>query len=279
MALRVATNVNAISIQRNLLDSQEKISASIKSLSSGHRIQSAKDDASGLAVANFFKAKVSSMRVAFQNTTESNSMLQVADGAYSNIHDILVRMKQIAVEAAGGQIDNGNRAQLNSEFMQLQAEVDRIAQSSLYGAQNLIYSTAAGNAASFTFQVDSTNAAFNQIGVSLGAVSTGALAISMASVGNASSASAAMGMLDIAMASVNDYLARVGDYQNRLQFTMQILQAGIENYSASESAIRDVDMSSEVTELTKNQILQQSGMSMLAQANQAPQQVIQLIGG
>lgn len=279
MALRVATNINAIDVQRNMASSQEKISTSMKRLSSGLRILSAKDDAAGLAVANSFQSKVSSMRVAYQNTTESNSMLQVADGAYSNIHNILVRMKDIAVEAAGGQIDNGNRSQLNVEFMQLQAEVDRIAQSSTYSSMNLIYSTGTGTAASFTFQVDSTNTSYNQIGVSLGAVSTAALAISSASVGSGASASDAMGMLDIAMASVNDYLATVGAYQNRLESTMQMLQVGIENYSASESAIRDVDMSSEVTELTKSQILQQTGMAMLSQANQAPQQILQLIGG
>jgi len=279
MALRVNTNMDAISIQYNLINIQEKVAGSMKSLSSGRRIRSAKDDASGLAIANFFKAKISSMRVAYQNATESNNMLQVADGAYSNIHGILIRMKELAVQAAGGQIENANREQLNVEFMQLHAELDQIAESTKYGGQNLVYSTGTGNAASFTFQVDVTNDSFSKIGISLGAVSTGALAISVTSIGTASSASSAMGMLDLALGSVNDFMARVGAGQNRLQQTLQMLQVGIENFSSSESTIRDVDMAYEVTQFTKNQILQQTSMAMLAQANQAPQQILQLISG
>ena len=279
MALRVNTNMDAISINSNMMSIQEKVAGSLKSLSSGRRILSAKDDASGLAIANFFKAKISSMRVAYQNATESNSMLQVADGAYSTIHGILIRMKELAVQAAGGQIENSNREQLNSEFMQLHAELDHIAQATKYGGQNLVYSTGTGNAASFTFQVDATNDSYNQIGVSLGAVSSGALAISVTSIATATSASSAMGALDLALGSVNDYMARVGASQSRLQHTLEMLQVGIENFSASESTIRDIDMAYEVTQFTKNQILQQTSMAMLAQANQAPQQILQLISG
>jgi len=280
MALRVNTNVEALNIQRNLSTTKDKVGESLKRLSSGHRIESAKDDASGLAIANFFKAKVSSMRVAYQNASESNAMLQVADGAYSKVHDIMVRMKDLATQAAGGQIENANRDQLNSEFTQLQQELDRISESTKYGGQNLVYSTGAGKLGTMCFQIGPTNALTDQISVQINAVSTGALAISTnAGVGTAASASATMALLDSALSSVNTYMSSLGAYQNRLSWTMENLQVGMENFSASESTIRDVDMALEVTNFTKNQILQQSGMAMLAQANQPPQQILQLLGG
>jgi flagellin len=280
MALRVNTNVEAINIQKNLSQSQARVADSLKKLSSGHRIESAKDDASGLAIANFFKAKVSSMRVAYQNASESNSMLQVADGAYSNVHDILVRMKDLATQAAGGQIEDNNRAQLNTEFVQLQNELDRISQSTKYGGQTMVYSTGAGQMATMSFQIGATNASTDQITVQLNAVSTGALGVSTnVGIGSAASASATMAALDTALGSVNTYMGTLGAYQNRLSMAMQNLQVGMENFSASESAIRDVDMAYQVTQFTKDQILQQSGMAMLAQANQAPQQILQLLGG
>ncbi len=278
MALRINTNVEALNIQKNLNLTQSRVGDSLKKLSSGHRIESAKDDASGLAISNFFKSKVSSMRVAYQNASESNSMLQVADGAYNKVHDILLRMKDLATQAAGGQIENSNREQLNTEFVQLQSELDRIAESTKYGGQGLVYSTAAGTS-TFTFQIGATNEATDKIAVKLNTVSTGALAVSTSSIGSASSAGLAMDAIDKALTSVNTYMATLGAYQNRLSHTMENLQVGMENFSASESAIRDVDMAYQVTQFTKDQILQQSGMAMLAQANQAPQQILQLLGG
>jgi len=280
MALRINTNIDALVIQTNLNYTNSKVSDSLKRLSSGLRINSAKDDAAGFAVANYFGAKVSSLRVAYQNATQSNSLLQTADGAYSKINDILVRMKDLATQAAGGQIENANREQLNTEFMQLSQELDRIAKSTKYGGTDqIVFSTAAGVAASFSFQIGATNATTDQIGVSLNAVSSSALAISAASIGSAASASIAMGQLDLAMSSINSYMATLGAYQNRLETTMESLDIQIENFEASESAIRDVDMAYEVTQFTKNQILQQSGIAMLAQANTAPQQVLSLLNG
>ena len=277
MALRINTNLNALQIQNNLTNTNNKVSNSLQRLSTGLRINSAKDDAAGYAVANFFKAKISSMRVAYQNAAESNSLLQVADGAYTKIHDIMVRMKDLATQAAGGQIENTNREQLNAEFAQLASELDRISESTKYAGVNLVYSTAKGNAASFTFQIGATNATTDQISVSLNAVSSSALAISTSSIGTAGSAAAAMTALDTALSSINTYMANVGAYQNRLELTMENLDIQIENFSASESAIRDVDMAYEVTQFTKNQILQQSGIAMLAQANSAPQQILSLL--
>lgn len=278
MGLRVNTNVEAIDIHRNLILTGNKVSDSLKKLSSGQRIMSAKDDAAGLAVSNRFKSQISSLKVSYQNATESNAMLQVADGAYSKVHDILVRMKDLATQAAGGQIENSNRSQLNTEFGKLQEELDRISQSTKYGGQTLVYSTAAGKT-TFTFQIGATNAATDQIAVGLDSVSTAALAVNGLAITTAGSASSAMASIDAALLSINDFMANLGAQQNRLGYTMENINTMVENFSAAESAIRDVDMAAEVTSFTKNQILQQTGMAMLAQANQAPQQVLQLLGG
>lgn len=278
MGLRINTNVEALNIHRNLTMTNDKVGNSLKRLSSGYRIMSAKDDAAGLAVANSFKAKVSSLRVASQNATESNAMLQVADGAYNKIHDILVRMKDLATQAAGGQIENSNRNQLNTEFAQLQSELDRIAQSTTYGGQTLVYCTSAGKMGTLTFQIGATNASTDQISVQLDGVSTGALGVNGLDITGATSATSAMASIDTALTSINSYMANLGAYQNRLGHTMENIGTMIENFSAAESAIRDVDMAAEVTQFTKNQILQQTGMAMLAQANAAPQQILQLLG-
>ncbi|MHC1745252.1 MAG: flagellin [Syntrophobacteraceae bacterium] len=273
MALRVNTNVEAINVHNNLLASNKKVADSLARLSSGKRINSAKDDASGLAVANNFRAKISSMRVASQNATEANSMLQVADGAYSKITDILVRMRDLATQAASDQTEQ--RDKLDTEFTALRAEIDRIAGSTKYGNMTVTNGTQ-----SYTFQVGAgSGGGDNVLALSFTAVSTGALGIGTSAISNASAASSAMAAIDTALSSMNSYMANVGAYQNRLQYTIENLAISIENFSASESAIRDADMAYEMTMFTKNQILQQTGIAMLSQANQAPQQIMQLIGG
>lgn len=277
MSLRINTNVEALNIHNNLVSSQAKVSQSLERLSSGMRINSAKDDAAGYAVANAFKSKISSLNVAYQNATESNAMLQVADGAYNKIHDILIRMKDLATQSAGGQIENSNRTQLNQEFGNLQKELDRISKSTKYGGQTLVYTS--GTGMHFNFQIGATNASTDQIGVTLDAVSTSALAVNGLDITGATSASNAMASIDQALTSINSYMANLGANQNRLQYTMDNISVQVNNFSAAESAIRDVDMASEVTKFTKNQILQQTGMAMLAQANSAPQQILQLLGG
>lgn len=278
MGLRINTNVEALNTYNNLLRTNTKVAQSLQRLSSGYRINSAKDDAAGFAVANSFKAKISSLRVAYQNATESNSMLQVADGAYNKIHDILVRMKDLATQAAGDQITDDNRDLLNTEFKQLRSELDRIAQSSTYNGVNLVYGSEAAGSVPFTFQIGAGNNTYDKIDVTLDMVSAAALTLSTAIISTQGDAQTAMTSLDTALTKINDSMAELGAYQNRLQHTMDNLNVMIENYSASESAIRDVDMAFEMTEFTKSQILQQAGMAMLAQANMAPQQVLQLLG-
>lgn len=278
MALRINTNVTAINVRRNLTITNRNLSKSLERLSTGYRINRAADDAAGFAVANTFKAKISSLRMAYQNATESNSMLQVADGAFHEIEGILVRMKELATQAAGDQITNDERGLLQTEFAELQSELDRIAQTSKYNGVTLVYSSAQNGSITFTFQIGAENVSHDQLVVNLNAVSTAALDVDSIVISTLGSAQQAMTSIDKALKNVNTYMAKIGAYQNRLQHTMDNLNIMIENYAASESAIRDADMAFEVTQFTKNQILQQSGMAMLAQANAAPQQILQLLG-
>lgn len=272
MALKINTNTDANTVHQSLVATDYKVSNSLKKLSSGLRINSAKDDASGFAIANSFKAKVSSMKVASQNATEAQSMLQTADGGYSKINDILVRMKAMATQAASGQTDN---AKMTDEWSAMISEIDRIADSTQYGNTALI-NTAAGK--SVTFQVGPGNTpATDQIAVTLDSAKAADLSVDTLTIDTAANALTAMGTLDTALDDINLSMAKVGAAQNRLQYTIDNLATGIENFSASESAIRDVDMAAETTEFTKNQILQQTGMAMLAQANSAPQQVLTLL--
>jgi flagellin len=283
MGLKINTNVDAMTIHNQLLKTNTALSKSLTRLSSGYRINSAKDDASGYAVANMFKAKISSMKVAYQNASEANTMLQVADGAYNKIYDTLVRMKDLATQAASGQTEN--RDKLQTEFAQLQAEIDRIAQSTTYSTKNStslqLINGSSDISGGVTFMVGSTADAQNTIGITFSAACTGALAVGTTTmkIDSIASAEAAMTALDTALNSINTFMGTVGSYQNRLEITMENLSTGIENFSASESAIRDVDMADEVTAYTKAQILQQSGMAMLAQANSAPQQILSLLKG
>ena len=282
MALRVNTNVEALNVHNTLVTTNNRVAESLKRLSSGMRINSAKDDASGLAVANNFRAKISSMRVASQNAAEANSMLQVADGAYSKITDILVRMRDLATQAASGQTEQ--RDKLQKEFEALQGEINRIAGSTKYGDMTLTNSDSS-TGTTYTFQVGSgISTEYDVLTMNFSSVSTGALGVgatgaSAISIGLPGSATSAMDAIDKALSKMNSYMANVGAYQNRLQYTIENLAVSIENFSASESAIRDADMAYEMTQFTKNQILQQTGIAMLSQANQAPQQIMQLIGG
>lgn len=280
MGLKVNTNVEALGVQNNIVNTNYKVADSLRRLSSGLRITSAKDDAAGFAVANSFKAKIASMRVATQNANEAQSMLRTADGAYSKVHEILIRMKSLATQAASGQSTDDLKATMNNEFGNLQDEIDRIANSTKYGSTTLVAGTGGSAALSgITFQIGATNSGNDQIKVSFNGATTTCLAVVKGTVkiDSQSNAQSAMDAIDKALTSINSYMGSVGAYQNRLQYTTENLAISIENFSASESTIRDVDMAEEISSFTKNQILQQAGMAMLAQANQAPQQVLSLL--
>jgi len=275
--LVVNTNMNSLMIENTLSNTNAAVSSSLQKLSSGLRINSAQDDPAGYAIANSFKASVASMQVASQNANQANSMLQTADGAYSQINDILVQMKSLATEAASGQESPTNRTSLQNEFSDLQNEIDKIANSTQYGSSSLINGTLTS---AVTFQVGASNTTDNQIGLTFDNARASDLKVDTLNIGgsDSSGATAAMDAIDTALTSINSFMGDVGSYQTQLQYTINNLTTSMQNYTASTSTIEDVDMASEVSNMTKNQILQQSAMAMLAQANSQPQSILKLLG-
>ena len=282
MPLVVNTNMNALTIENLLSNTNNSVSTDLTELSSGLRINSAENDPAGYAIANSFKASIAAMNVASQNASQAQSMLQTADGAYSQINNILVQMKSLATEAASGQESSTNLGSLQGEYSDLQSEIDQIAQSTNYSGTTLIAGGGSGTngAVVVTFQVGSTNNTNDQFAVSLTCATTAGLGVSSSntSIGTQAAAQSAMNAIDTALTSINSYMGNVGALQNQLQYTMSNLTTSIQNYTSSQSTIEDVDMASAVSSLTKNEILQQSAMAMLAQANQQPQQILKLLG-
>jgi len=273
--LVVNTNMNALTIENTLSNTNAAVSVSLEKLSSGLRINSAQDDPAGFAIANSFKASIASMQVASQNANQANSMLQTADGAYSQINNILVQMKSLATEAASGQESGTNLTSLQGEFSDLSNEINSIANSTQYGNSFLINGSVSG---AITFQVGATNDSNDQIGLTFNSATATALGVNALNISSNSGAQAAMTTLDTALTSINAFMGDVGSSQNQLQYTINNLTTSIQNYTASTSTIEDVDMAAEVSNMTKNQILQQSAMAMLAQANAQPQSILKLLG-
>jgi len=273
--LVVNTNMNALTIENTLSNTNAAVSGSLEKLSSGLRINSAQDDPAGFAIANSFKASIASMQVASQNANQANSMLQTADGAYSQINNILVQMKSLATEAASGQESGTNLTSLQGEFSDLSNEINSIANSTQYGNSFLINGSVSG---AITFQVGATNDSNDQIGLTFNSATATALGVNALNISSNSGAQAAMTTLDTALTSINAFMGDVGSSQNQLQYTINNLTTSIQNYTASTSTIEDVDMAAEVSNMTKNQILQQSAMAMLAQAYAQPQSILKLLG-
>jgi len=245
-------------------------------LSSGFRINKAKDDVAGLSIANKFRLEVRGLRMAQQNVSQGLALLQVAEGGANQIEGIVERLKELATTAASDNTDSAGRARLNAEASQLLSEIDRIAKDTKYGVTSLISGTV-----NLTFQIGSGNtAAEDQINVttSSGLLSSN-LGLNSISMNTLASAQAALNSIDNSLTSVSIVLGDIGAAQSRLEIASANLANSVENLAASESTIRDVDMAFEMVSFTKNQILLQAGTAMLAQANMAPQNILSLIGG
>ncbi|MHB8830078.1 MAG: flagellin [Syntrophales bacterium] len=261
MSLRIQNNIAAMNTQRNLGISDSNMSKSLERLSSGYRINSAKDDASGLAQSMVLRANIASAKVAQRNIAQANAGLQSAEGAMSTVGDILTRMKELATQASS--TIGADYAKIDAEFDNLKTEIDRIA--------------TANESAAGTYQIGYTSTTgASQITVAVGGFSTASLSLTSAAVDSAANALTAMTSIDSAISSLATARAGVGSNQNRLAYAASNLAVTLENMTATDSVIRDVDMAEEMTNFTKNQILVQAGTSMLAQANMAPQQVLAL---
>lgn len=272
MALRINTNIAAINAHRQLLGTEAKLGLSMEKLSSGFRINRASDDAAGLAIANRLRVNVRSLTVASRNVVEGKSLLQIAEGSANQIEGILERMKELATQAASANAGT-DLDKLDAEYQSLIDEIDRIVEDSEYQGTALLDGTFSG-----TFQVGSGDvAAADQLNITIGELSSTGLNIA-AALTTAANAVTAIGEIDDAIDDLSVVLGDIGAAMNRLDFTYSNLQVQIENFSASESVIRDVDMASEMVNFTKNQILLQAGTAMLAQANMSTQVVLSLFG-
>ncbi|GDX69840.1 flagellin [Chloroflexota bacterium] len=280
MALRVNFNYESVASQRNLSTSQSNYGRAIEQLSSGLRINKAADDAAGLAVSEKLKNQVRGLNVAQRNAQDGISLLQTAEGALNETHSILGRMRELAVQSANDTLSNSDRLHIQDEVNQLLSEVDRIANSTQFNKINLL--NGSGSAVDLHIGANKeTGLNDNEISVAIAASDTTTLAINTlgttATLTTQSGANSAISALDAAIETISTSRGKIGAYQNRLESTINSLGVASENAGAANSRIRDADVAQSVSEMVRNQILQQSTMAVLAQANQAPQMALQLL--
>jgi flagellin len=276
MALYINTNVASEGAQKNLLANQAKLMTSFTRLSSGLRINTAKDDAAGLAISESLKSQIRSFNVAERNASDGISMAQTAEGALGEVHNILGRMRELAVQASNGNLLEDDRAFLQTEFSSLQAEITRIQGSAKFNGTVLV-----GSAANtITLQVGLDDTDTDQIAITLGGVDLADITASAATLAGSTEDDAldALGTIDDAINNVSTSRATFGAAMNRLEVAQSTIQTMRLNLSAANSRIRDVDVASETADLSRNQVLTQAGISVLAQANQLPQLAFGLLG-
>ena len=284
MSLSILTNISAMNTQQNLLQSSDAVSKSMERLSSGLRINSAADDAAGYAISEGLTSQTNGLDQASRNTNDAVSMVQTASSSLNDVQNMLQRIRELAVQYNNGSNSSTDKTSIQNEVNQLTQEIDRQRTASSFNGQNLLDGTAGGSG-TVTFQVganngDTLSATFNDIegGTGLGVTGfTWSQAASGGTVFDLSQASA-LTTLTTAISNVSTFAATLGAVQNRLQYTSDSINSTEQNLSASNSQIKDVNMAQEMTNLTQEQILEQAGTAMLAQANSQPQMVLKLLG-
>jgi len=275
MSLRISTNVASLNAQRNLYNNTMKLNKSLERLSSGLRINRAGDDAAGLAISENLKSDIRALEQSARNAGDGISMIQVAEGALSEVSDILIRMRELTQQAANETMGATQRGYLDDEFQALMSEIDRVSTYTEFNGTNLLDGTDAnareiqvGLVAADVITIDFTTA-----------VDSAALGIDAASLAGAdnANATAAITLMMSAIDDLSTSRAAFGAVQNRLESSIRSLHNSVENLSAANSAIRDVDIAAETSRMISSQILQQAGVSVLAQANMAPQMALMLL--
>ena len=261
MGLRINQNIEAFNAYRNLSVTQGQMAKSLEKLSSGFRINRAADDAAGLSISEGLRSQVGGLKVAVRNAQDGVSVVQTAEGALTEVHSMLQRMNELSVQHANGTNNTESKAALAAEFDALKTEIGRIQDNSSFNGVALF----PGTAATVSFQVGSSST--DKIDVALSKVDVSAAVITDSTT------------VQTAITTVSTKRADLGALQNRFEHTINSLNVAVENLSASESRIRDTDMAQEMVAFTRSQILSQAGTAMLAQANQAPQGVLQLLRG
>jgi flagellin len=274
MALVVQTNVASLQAQKNLAMTQKALATSFTKLSSGYRINSAADDAAGLAISESMKMQIRSFGVAERNANDAISMAQTAEGSLGEVSNILGRMRELAMQGANGALQTGDRGYLDTEFQSLKDEVKRIQGSTTFNNQQLLQTAASA----VGFQIGINTGANNQITITFGNLNLAALLTATNKVaGTAGNSSSAINQIDAALKVVSTSRAVYGAAMNRLAITTSNLETISTNTSAANSRIRDVDVAEETSAMSREQVLAQAGASVLAQANQAPQLAMQLL--
>ena len=276
MPLVINTNVASLRAQNNLDGTQMRLKKSFQRLSSGYRINSAADDAAGLGISENLKSKIRSYSVAERNTNNAISMADTAESGLNQISGIIIRMRELAVQSANGDLTSTDRGYLDTEFQLLKDEITRLAETTEFNGKELL----AGSATSIDFQVGINTTSFDTISINFGGVSLSTLGLAAVGVSGATSAGAttAIDALDTALQTVSTNRAQFGAATNRLTIAVANAQTIRTNLQAANSAIRDVDVAEETAALARSQVLLQAGTSVLAQANQAPQTALSLLG-
>lgn len=269
--LAIKNNLMAVNAARHLGASYDALAQSVERLSSGLRINSAKDDAAGLAVRELMRADIAVLEQGVRNAQDGISMLQTMEGAMAVIDDALVRMKQLAEQAATGSYSDAQRTIMQSEFNEMRQEIERIAGATKFNENHLL-----DNSASVTIHFGGTSDYITVTGANMTSAS-GGLSITGVTIANTTSAKAALGTLDSAINTKDSARAAFGYMMNRLEKTVTVLNIQKENLMASESRVSDVDVASEIATMTRNQVLAQAGTAMLAQANAVPQMALMLL--
>jgi flagellin len=272
MSLRINQNIDAFNSYRNLSVTQGQMSKSLEKLSSGFRINRAADDAAGLAISEGLRAQTGGLKVAVRNAQDGISVVQTAEGALTETHSILQRMRDLAVQASNdGALSDTDKAKADKEYQALALELDDIANKTSFNGTKLLD----GSYSAKTFQVGANSG--DTLSVTIGDMKAATILTAVGELTDKTKAAAALTNVDKAIATVSTERAGLGAVQNRLEHKINNLNVAVENLSASESRIRDTDMAQEMMSFTRSQILSQAGTAMLAQANQAPQGVLSLL--
>jgi flagellin len=284
MAIRIFNNTASVNAQRNLDINSSRLSKSIERISSGIRINKGSDDAAGLAISEGLRSDIRALRQATRNANDGMSLVNVAEGALNEQSGILIRLRELASQAATGTVGSTERASIQLEFSALRQELTRIANTTEFNGIGLIDGSLASSVASTShtlIQIGIDNTANSRLDLNntlaLDAVTAEKLGLNVLSVSASAEALTALAAIESAIASVTASRGKVGAIQNRLQRSVSSLSISTENLQAAESAIRDADIAHEIAELTRNQILVQTSTAMVGQSNLIPQSVLQLL--
>ena len=278
MSLVIQTNSASINAQRNMMATGRDLNSSIQRLSSGLKVNSASDDAAGMAVTINLRAQIRGFEQAMENANDGIAILQTAEGSYNSISDIMIRMRELAVQASNDSLTNKERAYLDTEFEDLTAELTRISDVAEYNGQLLLDGTAGDGSGNMVFQVGTRNTANDQITIQLGNQDAATLGVDVLDLTDLANSQNAISVIDTALDTLATDRAILGSKINEMTAAVDNLATTVENLSTANSQIRDADISRESASFTKNNVLMQSGVAMLSQANSIPQMALKLIG-